>query len=655
MSGKRHLPRITRVELTDFSLYRNMRSLDVPLQPSGVFCLAGANGLGKSSFLSAINFGLTGIVAAPARNFLDVDQYYSDSIEYSRRYFDGRIEELDHATAQVGLSFAVSGTQYRIVRSLFDPTGLRELAITQADGTSLYSEPEEGTDDQARHDAFASRIVIDCNLGNFAQFVFMQHFLLSFDERRHLIFWDEAVTEPALYLAFGLDANDTVVATSLRKRIRKAESDARNAQWQATQASNRMRDLGVEPDALDALGDLVETHQRLVHNLDETTANVIERQQAMDDARLQAAEASAKQSAVRMRYDEVFQSRRAQVHDPAQHPIVRASLTQGKCEVCGTSGPEVTHRIRESLDHRSCPLCASALDRAFDDESATELRKLDEQLADAAEQFSAASTRVRRLEGELNAATALQSGAQVELAEFETLHAKRLPGLQTASGSLVERGTQLTLEKESAQRRRDEYRVLRDNLRAQLRPIQEKLGAAYREAELEFVPSFRSLAHKFIGLDLDIFLESREATGFALGLEVEGIRRRATTQLSESQRFFLDIALRMALAEHMTATGEGTSLIVDTPEGSLDIAYEARAGDMFADFVERGNQIVMTANINASQLLKRLASRCTESQMELVRMTEWAPLSEVQASEEDLFDQAFEAIERALVPGAEKA
>src|SRR5271157_4616400 len=104
----------------------------------------------------------------------------------------------------------------------------------------------------------------------------------------------------------------------------------------------------------------------------------------------------------------------------------------------------------------------------------------------------------------------------------------------------------------------------------------------------------------------------------------------------------------MALAEQMSDPASRSALCIDTPEGSLDIAYEARAGTMFADFVLNGHQIVMTANINASQLLRRLAARCGEEHMNLVRMTDWAPLSEVQASEEDLFDEAYLAIEAEL-------
>ncbi len=86
-------------------------------------------------------------------------------------------------------------------------------------------------------------------------------------------------------------------------------------------------------------------------------------------------------------------------------------------------------------------------------------------------------------------------------------------------------------------------------------------------------------------------------------LEVKSSARRHTYQLSESQRFFVDIALRMALINHMSSKSTKGVLLIDTPEGSLDIAYENRAVDMFADFVELGYGIIMTANINSSRLL----------------------------------------------------
>jgi hypothetical protein len=181
-----------------------------------------------------------------------------------------------------------------------------------------------------------------------------------------------------------------------------------------------------------------------------------------------------------------------------------------------------------------------------------------------------------------------------------------------------------------------------------LRTIQSALNAAYRDAEREFVPRFTTLAQSFLGINLDVQLDLRASGEVGLLLTVGDTRRRAEDQLSESQRFFVDIALRMALAQHMVTQGSRATLYVDTPEGSLDVAYESRAGEMFADFVTAGNDLLMTANLNSSQLLGHLAARCGRKNMELVRMIDWTPLSDVQAEAEQLFEVAYSAVEREL-------
>ena len=129
---------------------------------------------------------------------------------------------------------------------------------------------------------------------------------------------------------------------------------------------------------------------------------------------------------------------------------------------------------------------------------------------------------------------------------------------------------------------------------------------------------------------------------------MRGNSRRQQHQLSESQRFFVDIALRMALAQHISAPSGEATLFVDTPEGSLDIAYEDRAGKMFADFVRSGHDLIMTANINSSKLLRTLASTCHAERMEIVQMTGWTELSDVQENASGLFREAYADIQSAL-------
>jgi ABC-type cobalamin transport system ATPase subunit len=143
-------------------------------------------------------------------------------------------------------------------------------------------------------------------------------------------------------------------------------------------------------------------------------------------------------------------------------------------------------------------------------------------------------------------------------------------------------------------------------------------------------------------------METSTTPSVSLVLQIKGAVRREIHQLSESQRFFVDIALRMAFAHFMSDPEGKASLFIDTPEGSLDIAYENRAGDMLAQFIKKNHHIIMTANINSSRLIRSLAERCGRSKMTLYRMTEWAELSDVQIAEEKLFEEAYRLIQKSL-------
>lgn len=60
------------------------------------------------------------------------------------------------------------------------------------------------------------------------------------------------------------------------------------------------------------------------------------------------------------------------------------------------------------------------------------------------------------------------------------------------------------------------------------------------------------------------------------------------------------------------------------------------------------NRVLMTANLRSSQLVLRLAQLQKSAGMQIVRMTDWTDLSEVQQSEEALFTQAYDSIDAAL-------
>ena len=644
------LPILEQVEFHSFSLYSNRPSQKVPIEP-GVFCLAGANGLGKSTFLGAVGYALTGVVVDPEDRFESVEEHYQHNLDYAARYFDGRIEERDREGADISAAFRVGAHSYRLTRGLFDREALRSLEVTDTHGDSVLGEL---TSDSERHHAYEKRLTADVGLSTFGQYAFLQHFVLTFDERRRLLFWDSLLMERALYIAFGIASEDADRADRLRRQVDRADSRRRNAQYQATEARNRLRELhkatGHDEDAQSTTG---ADYERLIAEAREAEQVTTRAHAAREDAQLELTRVRAQELSLRSDYEREFAARLDEIADPASHPVVTVTLEEHRCTICGTRGDAVAARVAERLEAGHCPLCDSAVaaQAAGEDGASPALERiaaLTAQMDVAAQAIREKQETVARLDVEADAAYGVALRARGAVTDFEAEH-NLTPELIAAAGTGLEAAEQqIHAEIEGALQRKEEWRIKRDGHRDELRRIQAKLAEGYRSAELQFVPLFTELAQDFLGLDLELQLNVRPNTDVELVLTVEGTRRRALDQLSESQRYFIDIALRMALAQHMIGDRSPATLFIDTPEGSLDLAYESRAGQMFADFVGRGNSVVMTANLNASQLLRQLAVRCGRERMKLVRMIDWRELSDVQAEAEELFEAAYDDIARTL-------
>ncbi|MFK0129147.1 AAA family ATPase [Streptomyces rubiginosohelvolus] len=644
------LPLIKKVNLSHFSLYRNKTENTVQFG-DGVFCLVGANGLGKSTFLSVINYALTGIVAAPDQKILSISEYYRNSLPYSGEYFTGRVHQRDRDSAEVTLEFSVGEHEYKVTRGFFSPQALQRLVIS-GPGVSVekHANPEDVDAGTELHELYTSLILQHTGLARFEQLVFLQLFLLTFDERRHLLFWDTEVARFALYLVFGLDPAQADQAGEWQRKADRLESQARNAQYAATTARERRAELLARADSpFEVNEDLEERLQLLQQHKDDLETRVDEKGAQEKDAKLAVSTAVANHHSLSVEYSRLFGERLSPHVRPMQHPLIARLLHENECGVCGAKEVDVSP-VRAQLDSGDCPLCRTGVSEAVDeDQTFVDLEVLDERLRKAGELVQDRQDTLDRITRELAALRVEYLSAGEELAQFEEVNSSyisRKDEIKAQSG-LIALAQELEAQQNDAARRRDDFRHRRDEYKALLEPLQRELAEKYAIAEREFVPKFQSLAHAFLGLDLSLVLEQR-ARGPQLVVSIDGHERRESNQLSESQRYFIDIALRMALAEFMVGE-EGTAcLFVDTPEGSLDIAYERRAGEMFGEFVARGNRLVMTANLNSSRLVLELARTCRRQLMHVERMTNWAVLSEVQADAEDLFDESYRAIQDSL-------
>ena len=197
-----NFPDITRIEIKNFSLFKKMQHISIDIDKK-VFCLAGANGLGKSTFVTIINYALTGIVKKADADFAwykSIPGFYSKSKSFAADYFDGKVAESDRDLAEVTLHFNVGEASYKVTRGFFEPDELRCFEKT-VNGSSI--ELSENLTPAELNEEYEKNLANDIGLSEFDQFVFLQIFVLTFDETHQLLFWENNLMERVLHLFLG--------------------------------------------------------------------------------------------------------------------------------------------------------------------------------------------------------------------------------------------------------------------------------------------------------------------------------------------------------------------------------------------------------------------------------------------------------------------
>lgn len=651
ISEKLQFPRISRIALEAFSLFSQRPDVAISIPP-GVVCLAGANGIGKSTFLSAINFALTGAVPPPDRKYMSAGEYIKAAKRFTAEFFTGRISEAARERASITVEFQIGDIEVIITRGIFEPDELRCFRVKQPGGES--AEPSDFESQFERDQEYKQFITKKIGLRSFDQFVFLQHLVLTFDESRHLLLWDERALDAALHLCFGAGPEDAEKAENLRREMDKADSLGRNYQFQANNIKKQIlifKKSLKNPEETESEDSLKKQFDQMYKELDELRHNLEVKSLSIGDAEVKISTLSSDVSRLSNTYSTLFSSQMSSCVSIDKHPLIARILEEKVCSVCGGAGERIAQGVLQKISHKECPCCGSTLEKteAQVDAFYEQAQEIDRQLASLKQELSDAFAEKSRVEKEIFILTEEIAAKDKTISSFlsENPDISMSSPENIADNQLIQRQIgHLESAYQSALASKQKQFDARDLKKGELTEIQRQVEKSYHAAEDLFLPTYKHLAKMFLGVDLDIRLEKRAVSGLALALDVKSSARREHHQLSESQRFFLDIALRMAIAKFISSERSPASMFIDTPEGSLDIAYENRAGKMFAEFAKQKHNIIMTANINSSELLKELASECRSSLMKLVRMTDWADLSEVQVESEELFQSAYNEIEK---------
>ncbi|HEU4469462.1 MAG TPA: AAA family ATPase, partial [Flavisolibacter sp.] len=302
-------PVLQRLIIKNFSLYKKADFLDIDLSKN-VYCLAGANGLGKSTFITIINYILTGIVRNPQRNFTwynSVPAFYSKSKGFAEQYFDGRVKEDFHDLAEATLYFSIGENDYCVTRGFFEPDELRGFS-KKTKGKEISKSDDISSSEL--NDLYKVHFTKDLKLSEFDQFVFLQSYVFTFDETHQLISWDIALIERVLYLFFGVDSSKAKAADQLRKEYNKYDSDVRNLQWQITRTRNEMNGVRKRMETVDLNNstniELYEHHKNLLEKSEELGTRLRAISEDIKDVELDISALSLQSSSLRSEYSTIF-------------------------------------------------------------------------------------------------------------------------------------------------------------------------------------------------------------------------------------------------------------------------------------------------------------------------------------------------------------
>lgn len=655
MQGRYNFIKIEKIVIRNFSLYKkNGKSYEVNEDINqGVYCLAGANGLGKTTFLNSINYGLTGIVLEPEKSVFSPGEIVKSNYGYTERYFKGRIQKKDEGKAEVEITFKVKDNYFRLIRNFFERDELRLLEIyttTSSRRKTLFKTTKESP--QQLNLIYQKELATAIGFVSFDYFIFFQLYILTFDENRRMIFWDERAAASALAVAFNSDPRDAEKLLELTRRIERHESNGRNLRWQATQAKNKAKELydSSKGKKNRDFEKLESEYRSLTENVDKLEKVFRQIQIEYDTLLKNQSLLNSELMTLKIEHSRLFSKYSKPRSKLLENANVQLSLKREECCVCGSHGSYIAKSIERNIYKDKCPLCNTNINEKNTEAQQGLLKQIranDKMIGLKNNHLDSLISELSGKEDEMEKAEIKYQTAKQKLQDLIDENPD-LSFIQTTNSGLNSLIAQYENQYKFADTEAKEEYAKRDKLKPEYNKLLLKFESSYKEAKTVFVPTFKKLAKSFIGLDLDVVPE-RSKRGLILVLILQDTARTESFQLSESQRFFLDIALRMSLAIFLSNKNNNATLLIDTPEGSLDIAYENRVGNMFAEFVTTYNQnLIMTANINASQLLVSLAEKCGQKKMQFRRMLDWTDLSIVQKEGERLFKSIYTNIQSKL-------
>lgn len=603
---------VTRVTIQGADrLYPN--DLDWNLAP-GINAVIGGTGLGKTTFVYALQFAVFGKLVIDSAERIE-REFFKDRLTKRK----GKV--LERSPPLVCVEFAAGSARFAVRRNLLSG----ELLEATCDGVAVSAKKYE--------------VLLADTVGiknDFASLSRLQSHLFFFGESRYLLAWENRLQHELINLMMASHATYQQL-DELWTKVESADSTARNI---SAQASRLEKDLGT-----------LSTSESKVAEL-----------QTMSDARQLTAlrvECENRVAAINKRISEdetIVASQNEEItrlHAEFHHELAQLEATQSvdlddSLLSAALANPTIAS-VRHSLEafyraphNRGCPCCgragiAPALSTLAEKAAANaragncvvcskplpSVKSARQPVPQFASQqastkplslqsllFQREQARSRITESRTEQASALR--ALAEAGNSELRHAQQNPA--PTHNHMRIAINQLRKRESAAKRERDKYLACLNRELTQT-------NAVFESIQSKIATAFKKYASLYLDEPCGVaFLKESALPGkrgpqikaphAAFFPVVSGHTRPSAQALSDAQRSFVDLAFRMAVIDvwHQV-TKKTVTMIVETPEGAVDIAYMERVATMIRTFGDQGHTLIITTNLNNAIFLPQVMAR----------------------------------------------
>lgn len=584
----------------------------------GVNAIVGGTGLGKTTLVNSILFGLFGELGrSSSRNIRKVDLKY-----FKGRLTDRKDDSEPRPNPLVQVEAIISGKSVAITRNL--NTGKVLKFTVEGKETKVTNLDEQLAKLFGKTD-FVNEIlrVID--------------HLLYVSENRYLLAWDNLLQSEVMALLF---SDNTIFEKMhvLWERAQSADSEFRNLRHQAGRLEAALKELQAHSQKFtksqiaekrfeleSARKQLESERGALQGRLDEASRRLdttrrenskLEREYLTYAHRIAAEENDGEE----LLFQDVIKSG----NQRAIYWMIRsfvAAPENKSCPCCGIKRgqhlpTELRIRTRAAKDN-DCPICLSPVGKSAKSpapqnaadtlmlKQAGELRKVLQQGILAEERSHTYLTSTRR-----EIATIQDRLMKARDAEWQFNIDHPAQGESEYSGR-ISAVKALRDSQEKAEKQRD-------ILLSQFTKLRGEASKTFLALEKEIGERFAHYAKLFLDEECQVHFDAEGQFARRQGIPlpaphsaffpvIDGIPRPSPEALSEAQRLFIDLAFRMALIDVWNKkTGGKVTLIIETPEGTVDVAYMVRVAEMLRDFAKKGHTLLITTNLNNDDFLPEL-------------------------------------------------